>query len=99
MSNIITTLVGRIEDYRASNKNPCKNYATEDGAEKAVAAIALKAAQHFTKQGFEVTSARYIVIYCAAWGRWVGCVDMTELLARPSSTGGYIGICTGFFTF
>jgi hypothetical protein len=35
MSNIITTLTARIEEYRAENKNPCKNYGSEAAAEKA----------------------------------------------------------------
>ena len=36
MANIIAELTARIEEYRATNKNPCKNYATEAAAEKAI---------------------------------------------------------------
>lgn len=97
--NIITNLKNRITEDLAESKNPCKNYATELNAEKAVAEIAMIAAKHFTRQGQEVVSARYVVFYVEAWGRWVGCVDMGELLRRPTSTGGYLGICTGFYTF
>lgn len=97
--NIIRTLTARIEEYRATNKNPCKNYATEAAAEKATAEMALRAAKYFAKQGTEVRSARYVVFYVEAWGRWVGCIDLTELMQRSSSTGGYLGICTGFYTF
>ena len=97
--NIITTLTVRIEGYRADNKNPCKNYATEANAEKATLAMATEAAKYFTRSGSSVTPARYVVFYVEAWGRWVGCIDMTELLQRPTSTGGYIGFCTGFFCY
>ena len=33
--DIITALTARIEDYRKTNKQPCKNYATKEAAEKA----------------------------------------------------------------
>lgn len=101
--NIITTLVARVEDYRSTNKNPCKNHATEAAADRATANVAKWAALHFSKDQTltmdTVTPARYVTFYVEAWGRWVGAVDMTELLARPSSTGGYLGICGDFFTF
>ncbi len=101
--NITKTLIARIEDYRETNKNPCKNYATEAAAERATLAVAKRAALHFSRDRSatldSVTPARYITIYVEAWGRWVGGVDLTELLARPSSTGGYLGICGDFYTF
>jgi predicted ATPase len=98
--NLITALTARIEDYRAENKQPCKSYATEAAAERATAAIALHAAHVFTRPHLtQVESARYVVFFNAAWGRWVGCVDMTELMHRSSSTGGYVGVCTGFYTY
>ena len=97
--NIIKTITARIEEYRAENKNPCKNYGSEAAADKATADMALRAAQHFTKPNEVVVSARYVVFYNEAWGRWVGAVDMTELMMRKSSTGGYLGICKGFYTY
>lgn len=99
--NIIKSLTARIEEYRATNKNPCKNYATEAAAEKAVAAVAAMAGRHFYKypNKDDARPARYVVFYVESWGRWVGCVDLTELLARPTSTGGYLGICGDFYTF
>lgn len=97
--NIIATLTARIEEYRVENKNPCKNYATQANAERATGEMAMVAAQHFTARGNEVVSARYVVFYVEAWGRWVGCIDMTELLQRKTTTGGYLGICQGFYTF
>ena len=102
MANLTQELTARIEEYRATNKNPCKNYATEAAAEKATAKIAQQAATYFDRNGREdAPSARYVVFYIEAWGRWVGCVDMTELLRRDNCAGGYIGFCgqAGFFCF
>jgi predicted ATPase len=98
--NIIASLTARIEEYRAENKQPCKNYASEAAAEKAAAKMAQIAATHFDRQGrADAPPAQYVVFYIAAWGRWVACINMSELMNRSSSTGGYIGICKGFFTF
>jgi hypothetical protein len=98
--NIITKLTARIEEYRATNKQPCKNYASEAAAEKATAKMAQEAANHFhVKPGVNAEPAHYVVFYNAAWGRWVGCIDLNELITRPSSTGGYLGFCTGFYTY
>lgn len=56
MANIITELTARIEDYRSTNKNPCKNYATQ------------AAATYFDKQNREdAPSADYVVFYVEAW--------------------------------
>ena len=93
--NITKTLITRIEEYRATNKNPCKNYATEAAAEKATAQMAQDVANYFHKErGVEARPAQYVVIYNEAWGRWVGAINMSELIQRSSSTGGYIGYCT-----
>jgi hypothetical protein len=97
--NIIADLNARIEDYRATNKQPCKNYATQAAAEKATSEVALAAARYFTRRDYAVISARYVVFYVEAWGRWVGCVDLSELMGRKTSTGGYVGFCKGFFTY
>lgn len=102
--NIVKSLIARIEEYRATNKNPCKNYATEAAteaaAEKATAQMAQDVANYFHKErGVEARPAQYVVIYNEAWGRWVGAINMSELIQRSSSTGGYLGYCTGFFVF
>jgi predicted ATPase len=98
--NVTDTLTARIEDYRATNKNPCKSYATRAAAEKATAAMAQLAANYFDAQDRkDAPSARYVVFYVEPWGRWVGAIDLTELLNRKTSTGGYLGVCTGFFTY
>lgn len=98
--DLIATLTARIEDYRSTNKNPCKNYATRAAAEKATAKMARLAATYFDKQDrLDARPARYVVFYIEPWGRWVGAIDLTELLKRENSTGGYLGICTGFYTY
>ena len=94
--NVIESLTTRIEDYRKSNSKPCKSYKTEKAAEKATAEAAKIAGAHFDQTG---ESARYIVFFIPAWGRWVGALDFTELFARKTSQGGYLGICPGFYSF
>lgn len=94
--NIIETLTARIEEYRATNKQPCKNYATEAAAEKALNDAATRAGTYFDR---EARPARYVVFYNKAWGRWVGAMDYTELLSRKTCTGGYIGAVKGFYTY
>lgn len=97
MANIIKSLTARIEDYRKTNKNPCKNYATEAAAEKATAATALKAAQYLQSRE-DAEPADYVVFYVESWGRWVGCINLSEVLRRPNA-GGYLGVCADFFTW
>jgi hypothetical protein len=94
--NITETLIARIEDYRKTNKNPCKNYASYEAAEKAVKKASEKAGKYFDKNE---TPARYIVLFVPAWGRWVGAMDYTELLNRKTAQGGYIGAISGFYTY
>jgi hypothetical protein len=94
--NIINTLTARIEKYRASNKQPCKNYGTQAAAEKATAAAAAAAGKYFDRNG---RPARYVVFFNEAWGRWVGALDYSELLTRPTATGGYLGAVQGFYTY
>ena len=98
--NINDTLIARIEEYRSENKNPCKNYGTQQAAEKATAAMAQRAATYFdSRSRADARPARYVVIFNEAWGRWVGGIDLTDLLRRDNSTGGYLGFCTGFYTY
>lgn len=103
MANIISELTARIEEYRQTNKNPCKNYATQAAAERATREMALSASLHFHRVPAQdrenVASADYVVFYVESWGRWVGCINLSELLRRPDSTGGYLGHCKGFFTW
>ena len=94
--NITETLIARIEEYRASNKNPCKNYATKEAAKKALIAASTKAGAYFDKNG---EPARYVVFFIPAWNRWVGALDYTEMFRRTTCMGGYVGAISGFFTY
>jgi len=94
--NVINDVISRIEDARATNKSPCKNYATEAAADKATKKIAELVGQyHGTRP------ANYIVIYNEAWGRWVGAIDLNELISRKDAIGGYLGLAAnkGFFCY
>lgn len=99
MTNIIATITGRIENRLKETKEPCKNYATKKAAEIATAKKAQEAANHFAKSPDGQHSARYVVFYVESWKRWVGAIDLTELLNRKTSTGGYLGFCIGFYTY
>ena len=94
--NIIETLTARIEEYRATNKQPCKNYATQQAAEKALIEASKRAGVYFDK---DAQPARYVVFYNSAWGRWVGAMDYTELFSRKTCLGGYVGAISGFYTY
>jgi hypothetical protein len=98
--NIITSLTARIEDYRITNKQPCKSYSSQEAAEKATSKMAQAAATYFdAKNRIDAPSADYVVFYNEAWGRWVGAVDMNDLVRRSNSVGGYLGFCKGFYTY
>jgi hypothetical protein len=97
MSNIITEVTARIEDYRATNKQPCKNYATEAAAEKATKAEAERALKILGSPS-EQRPVRYVVFFIPAWGRWVGALDFSEFLSRKN-VGGHVGSFTGFFSY
>lgn len=101
--NIIKNLTARIEEVRSTNKNPCKSYATEAAAEAATLKMATDATRYFQGLNFQpnykVKPAHYVVFYVEAWGRWVGCINLSELFRRPEIGGGYLGFCKGFFTW
>jgi predicted ATPase len=99
--NVIQTLIARVEDYRATNKTPCKSYVTEAKAESVAKELSVKYGNYFAKRTGENGPCRYVVAYNEAWGRWIVGFDFSELLGRNSSTGGYIGIASkdGFFTY
>lgn len=95
--NIVATLIERIEDRLTETKNPCKSYATEARAEGATERMAKEVAAYHGAD----RPARYVVVYVESWGRWIGAVDLTELLSRPDTGGGYVFFCAdkGFYTF
>jgi len=92
--NIITDLTNRIERYRATNKNPCKSYATESAADKAGKKLSIDAQNRFDT----LAPGRYLVFYLEAWGRWVTALDLNEIVGRGEAKGGYLGF-DGFYTF
>jgi len=96
--NTIDTLIARVEASRATNSNPCKNYKTQANAEKATCAVAKMAGRYFDRAGIE---AEYVVVFNAAWGRWIGAVNLNELVNRKTSVGRYIGVVAqaGFFSY
>jgi hypothetical protein len=94
--NIIDTLIARIEEYRTTNKQPCKNYATKEAAEKALDAASKRAGEYFDS---DKQPARYVVFFVPAWNRWVGALDYSEMFRRKTCMGGYVGAIAGFFTY
>lgn len=101
MANIIKQLTARVEDYYTTNKKPCKLYKTEEAAEFATSNMAQAAANYFLRHeiGTDAASADYVVFYVESIGKWVGAINLSELLRRPESTGGYLGFCKGFYTW
>jgi len=99
--NVVTNLIERIEDYRLTNKNPCKSYATKENAEQTAQRLAQWFANYYARPNEVVPPCRYIVAFNEAWGRWVVAFDFTELFGRKHFTGGYIGIASakGFYTY
>lgn len=96
MTNIIDQVTARIEDYRATNKAPCKNYATKAAAERATAKAAATIGATLWERG---TPAPYIVFFNEAWGRWVGAIDLSRVLHAHDCLGGFVAHDTGFFTY
>ena len=100
--NIIDNLIARIEERLTETATPCKTYKTKEAAEKATAKMAQIAADHFAIDcRNSQKSARYVVFYVEAMGKWVGAVDLNELISRNTSTGGYLGVCSakGFYSY
>ena len=99
--NVVTDLISRIEEYRATNKNPCKSYASEQKATAIAESFAQKYAAYFTAENSTSRPCRYIVTFNDAWGRWVIGFDFSELMQRSTSTGGYLGIASndGFYSY
>jgi hypothetical protein len=95
--NVIKDLQARIARRLTETKNPCKTYATEAGAEKAAEKMAARGAEHFGAN----RPANFIIVYVPELGRYTPAFAINELLARPETTGGYVGIfgAAGFYTY
>ncbi len=95
--NIIASITSRIEASREENKQPCKNYASEARAEKAAAEMAALVAEHHGS----AKQANYVVFFVESWGRWVGAIDLNEMISRKDASGGFLGLAPskGFYTY
>lgn len=94
--NVIHSLISRIESYLTETKSPCKTYASEASAEKAMTKYSEQAGKYFDRDG---KPARFVIFYIPAMGRWAGALDYTELFGRRNATGGYLGLIKGIFTY
>lgn len=101
MANIIDVMTARLVEARGENKSfPCKTYATRKSADAATLEAAKQCAKNLLglpADGFQNAEADYIVFYMEDWGRWVGCVNQSELFHRSTHVGGYVGGVPGFF--
>lgn len=98
--DILDSIEKRIAERAAETKTPCRTYATRESANTAAKRVAEVAGKHFAKRQDDYRPARYLLLQPACLdGRWVCVFDMSELMQRASSTGGYIGICGDHFTF
>lgn len=99
--NIVKDLIARIEKRLTETKNPCKLYATEAKAEAVAVELAQLCADHFAKTGTATRPARYVVVLIPSVNKWTVGFDLTEVMNRADSTGGYLGIMSerGFYTF
>jgi len=100
MTNVVADLIARIEERRTETKNPCKNYSTEAKAESVAKRFSKEFAAHFAVAKTQ-QPCRYVVAFDQAWGKWIVGFDLTELMGRKTSTGGYVGVAAqaGFFSY
>jgi len=102
--NIIKDLERRIQERMVETKKPCKAYQTEERANNELASLAQYVANHHTpyesRHGMSARPARYVVFFIEGLG-WTGAIDLTELLYRKDSCGGYLGLCSerGFYSY
>lgn len=100
--NIVKDIIARIEERAKQTKKPCKLFATEEKAEAIAAFKAQELADYFAKEGVKhVRPARYIVVMIPSLGKWTCAFDLSEVMGRETSTGGYLGVFAeqGFYTF
>lgn len=95
--NIIKSLIARMIEDRGTNKSfPCKTYATEVAAEKAIQQAAIDYPKCLC--GEDAAEAQYVVFFVPAWNRWTGAINAGEVLARKNA-GGYIGHCPDVYKY
>ena len=90
-------IISKVEKMLETNKNPCKNYKTMNGADKIAQKMAQKYGNHFDKMGIWLN---YSIILVPSWGRYVISFDMTKAMKNNTFMGGCITQPNfdGFFT-
>ena len=86
--NVIKEITKRITEALKESKTPCKSYKSEAAAEKAAEKMARLGANHFEAE----QPAHYVVFLHPQLGRWVAAFDLNELVRRPETCGGYLGV-------
>ena len=84
----IDVTVSRCEDWRLTNKNPCKSYKSEHSANIAAGKLSVIYGSFYDRKGEKM---KYHIALVPSWGRYIIVFDMTEMAARPEFRGGYIG--------
>lgn len=95
--NVIDTLIERIERRAKETKTPCKLYSSYEAADRAGSKIASEVGDiHESRRG-----ANYVVFEIPSLGKWTAAIDLTGLLSRPETVGGYVGYAgqKGFYTY
>jgi hypothetical protein len=96
--NVVKSLQERIADRLTETKNPCKTYSTEEKAEKVGAEFSKKLGNYFDTTG---RPSRYVTVYITELDRWTVAFDFSELFARNTACGGYVGVASdaGFYSY
>lgn len=105
--NLVKDLVVRIEKRLTQTKRPCKLFSTEAKAEAVAEKEAKYLAVYFSRHSMSdaeaenIRPARYLIVYIPSVGKYAIGFDQTEVMARSTSTGGYVGVMSdrGFYTF
>jgi len=101
--NITSKLLQRINDRLTETKTPCKLYKSYENADKAGKKVAARSALHFTPCSAEVVAnveaTHYLVVFIPSIRKYTVCFDLTELVSRRTTSGGYLGICGDFYTY
>ena len=89
------TVLERITERLKETKTPCKLYKTEQAAEKVGHKTAKMVAEYFSAN----QPALFNIIHIPSINKYAVAFNLNELLSRPETGNGYIGICGDHFTF
>lgn len=95
--NIIKFLTAKIIERAEETKTPCKLYATEEAAEKAILKV-LNDAKEFYSLSRDID---YLIIFIPALNKWTAVANMSKVFLSSDFKGGYLGFVTdkNFYTF